>query len=220
VTADALLTQRGLVPYLRVHGAHYLFTVKANQKTLLADLEMLFARRGEPAFQEQCKLVHGRLERRSVWVSTAANAYLNFPGVGQAYLIERERLCKKTGRRSTELAYGITSHTPETADAQRVLTLNRGHWVIENSCHYVLDWNWDEDRSTIRTGYGPENTSRLRRFAIGVIHSNTHGNATTCDSIAATIRRLHRNVRLVFDFLRMTENSQRWARRVLLPRTN
>jgi len=32
---------------------------------------------------------------------------------------------------------------------------NRGHWVIENSCHYILDWTFDEDRSRIRTGDGP-----------------------------------------------------------------
>jgi predicted transposase YbfD/YdcC len=220
VTADALLTQRGLASYLRARGAHYLFTVKANQKTLLADLEVLFARRGKPDFQEEFQLVHGRMERRSIWVSTAANGYLNFPDVGQAYLIERERIGKKTGRHSLELAYGITSRTPASADAQRVLALNRGHWVIENSCHYVLDWNWDEDRSTIRTGYGPENTSRLRRFAIGVLHLHTHGEDATRDTIAATMQRLHRNVRLVFDFLRMTRNSQRWRRHPPLRRTN
>ena len=27
---------------------------------------------------------------------------------------------------------------------------------------------WNEDKSRIRTGHGPENMTRLRRFAIGV----------------------------------------------------
>jgi hypothetical protein len=83
-----------------------------------------------------------------------------------------------------------------------VLHFNRGHWSIENSCHYVLDWNWDEDRCTLRKGHGPVNLTALRRFAIGVI------NARTQDSVATTIQRLARNVRLVFDYLRMTENSR------------
>ncbi len=61
----------------------------------------------------------------------------------------------------------------EQADAQTVLATNRGHWSIENSCHYIIDWNYDEDRSRIRTGYGPENITRLRRFAIGVIKSKS-----------------------------------------------
>jgi len=108
---------------------------------------------------------------------------------------------KKTGATSCEIAYGLTSRTPAQASPQRVLRVNRGHWVIENGCHYILDWNYDEDRSRIRTAYGPENITRLRRFALGVIKS--HG----ARSVAQTLRRLTRNVRLVFDYLRMTENS-------------
>ncbi len=30
----------------------------------------------------------------------------------------------------------------------------------------IIDWNFQEDLSRIRTGYGPENITRLRRFAI------------------------------------------------------
>jgi hypothetical protein len=82
-----------------------------------------------------------------------------------------------------------------------VLTLNRRHWCIENSCHWIIDWNFDEDRSTIRTGFGPENVTRLRRFAVGLIK------AVSSDSVAATLRRLQRHPRSVFDYLRMTENS-------------
>ncbi len=81
-----------------------------------------------------------------------------------------------------------------------MLRVNRGHWAIE-SCHYMIDWNYDEDRSRIRTGHGPENITRLRRFAIGVLKSKGRGN------VAEKMRRLTRNVRLVFDYLRMSENS-------------
>ena len=48
---------------------------------------------------------------------------------------------------------------------------NREHWGIENDCHYLIDWNYDEDRSRIRKGHGPENITRLRRFAVGLIKS-------------------------------------------------
>ena len=40
VTADALLTQRELADYLVKRGAHYHFTVKANQLGTLEDLEL------------------------------------------------------------------------------------------------------------------------------------------------------------------------------------
>jgi hypothetical protein len=121
--------------------------------------------------------------------------------VGQAFVIERHVTGKKTGATSREIAYGLTSRTPAQARPQRVLQVNRGHWIIENGCHYILDWNYDEDRSRIRTGYGPENLPRLRRFAIGLIKSRG------ARSLAQKMRQLTRPVRLIFDYLRMSENS-------------
>jgi len=201
LTADALLTQRKLARYLvEERAAHYLFTAKDNQPNLCADIRLHFESRGPADFREPFTLEHGRLESRAIWTTTRLNAYLDFPYVGQAFAIERQRIDKKTGESSTELVYGVTSHGPESADAARLLALNRAHWSVE-ACHYILDWNWDEDRCTLRTGHGPENITRLRRFAIGLIKSKTS------DSVAATIRRLARNVRQVFDYLRMTGNS-------------
>ena len=196
-----MLTQRKLANYLvEERGAHYLFTVKDNQPTLLADIRLFFEERGEPDFQEPFALEHGRLESRAIWTTTALNDYLNFPYVGQACAIERQRIEKKTGKVSTETVYTLTDHTPESADAARLLAFNREHWGVE-AHHYILDWNWDEDRCTIRTGHGPENITRLRRFATGLIKSKSR------DSVAATIAKLARNVRRVFDYLRMTGNS-------------
>ena len=202
VSADALLTQRKLADYLvGERKAHYHFTVKGNQPGILQDLELYFQDRGHPHFVEHTPPDHGRIETRKIWTTTELNDYLDFPHVGQAFLVERHCTEKKTGKTSLEIAYGLTSRTPEQANPRRVLKVNRGHWTIENSCHYILDWNYDEDRSRIRTGHGPENITRLRRFAIGVIKSQG------ARSVAQKMRQLTRNVRLVFDYLRMTENS-------------
>ena len=97
---------------------------------------------------------------------------------------------------------GVTSRTPQQASPQRLLEINRGHWAIE-SVHYLIDWNYDEDRSRIRTGFGPENVTRLRRFAVGILKSFQKPN----QSIAAAMRKLCFNTRLAFDYLRMTKNS-------------
>ena len=201
ITADALLTQRDLARYLiEQRDAHYLFTAKDNQPTLLADIRLFFENRGEPDFREPLTLEHGRLESRAIWTTTRLNDYLNFPFVGQAFAFERLRIDKKTGETSTEVVYGLTDHSPQSADPVRLLAFNRDHWGVE-AHHYILDWNWDEDRCTIRTGHGPENITRLRRFATGLIKSKS------TDSVAATIAKLARNVRRVFDYMRMTENS-------------
>ena len=103
---------------------------------------------------------------------------------------------------SVDTSWGVTSHTPHTADAQRLLRINRGHWTIENSLHRILDGdNWNEDNSRIRTGHGPENMTGLRRFAIGVI--KMHGKP-----VAATVRKLHRTPRLLLDYLKMSANTR------------
>ena len=144
---------------------------------------------------------------RSIWCSTALNAYLDFPHVGQVFLIERESLTKKTGKRSREIALGITSRTPHKASPQRVLAINRGPWSIE-SVHDMIDWNYDEDRGRIRTGFGAEHITRLRRFAVGILKSFQK----PAHTIAEMMRTRCFRTRIVFDYLRMTNNSVTGAR--------
>lgn len=201
VTGDALLTQRKLAHYLvKERSAHYVFTVKDNQPTLLEAIKLFFEDREKPDYQEPCSLNHGRLESRSIWVSDKLNDYLDFPFVGQVFAIHRHAINKKTGKETNELVFGLSSHTSHSANAKQILAHNRLHWGVE-SHHYILDWNWNEDRCMISKGYGPENITRLRRFATGLIKSKSK------DSVSATIKKLARNVRLVFDYLRMTNNS-------------
>ena len=203
ITADALLTQRKLARYLvEQRNAHYHFTVKGNQKNLLEDLIGYFDNLGrEPEHCTVDSAEHGRIETRNIWVTTALNGYLDFPHVGQAFIVERITFHKKTAKQSREVAYGITSKAPHLASPEQVLRDNREHWSIENSCHYIIDWNYDEDRSRICKGYGPENMTRLRRFAVGLIKSKG------VRSVAQTMRVLTLNTRLVFDYLKMTRNS-------------
>lgn len=202
ITGDALLTQRALATYIVEHQAHYHFTAKGNQPALERDIALLFETRGAPDFAEVTPPDHGRIETRRIWCSTALNAYISFPHVGQVFLIERESIQKKSGEKTREIALGLTSRTPQEASPQRLLAVNRGHWSIE-SIHYIIDWNYDEDRGRIRTGFGPENISRLRRFAVGILKSFQK----PTQSIAEMMRKLSFRTRLVFDYLRMTQNS-------------
>ena len=204
ITTDALLTQRKIATYLvEERDAHYHFTVKNNQPGLFQDIALYFTGRQDPDFVVCDPPDHGRIEIRKIWITTELNGYLNFPHVGQAFVIQREFTDKKTGKVTCDITYGITSQTPEQAPAQKVLATNRGHWSIENSCHYIIDWNFDEDRSRIRTGYGPENITRLRRFATGLLKSKG------VRSVSQKMQQLNRNIRSVLDYLRMTKNTTR-----------
>jgi predicted transposase YbfD/YdcC len=201
-TVDALLTQRNFALDVRARQGHYHFTVKGNQPTLLEGLELHFQSRSPTPHFSQTTFGHGRIETRSIWVAKdkKLNDHLDFPDLAQVYLIERKVIQKKTGATSTELAYVITSRSD--ASPERLLQINRGHWTIENRCHWIIDWNFDEDRSRIRMGHGPENFARLRRFAVGLILSKGK-------KVAETMRYLDHHIRTVFDYLLMTENSRR-----------
>ncbi len=205
ITGDALLTQRFLADHIVVEkNAHYHFTVKGNQKTLRDDIKYYFDNINRKADHSTIDGVdHGRIETREIWVTAELNEYLNFPCVGQAFMVKRHTINKKTDKESCDIAYGVTSKSPDLADAIQVLNDNRGHWTIENKTHYIIDWNYDEDRSRIRTGYGPENVTRLRRFAISLLLMKKSKNC----SIAQKMQRLNRNTRAVFDYLKMTRNS-------------
>jgi len=202
ITADALLTQRDFAHYVvEERKAHYFLTVKGNQPTLKEDIEFYFDNIRRLADQTEREDGHGRYEVRRIWVTQDLKDYLDFPFVEQAFKIERWITTKKTGKQTVETVYGITSRTEDEADAPKILKVVRGHWSIENSCHYILDWNYDEDRCRIRKGNGPEVISRIRRFAIGLIKSKN------VRSVAQKMRALNRNTRSVFDYLRMTKNS-------------
>ncbi len=203
ITGDALLTQRKQAHYLvKERFAHYVFIAKDNQPSLAENIRLAFKDRGSPDYSEPYTLAHGRLESRSIWTTTKLNQYLDFPCVGQIFAIQRHTINKKSGKESNEIAYGLTSHSPATANAERLLKYNREHWGVE-SHHYILDWNWNEDRCSVSADYGPENITCLRRFATGLIKSISK------DSVSATIDMLARNVRRVFDYLRMTKNSRK-----------
>ena len=188
--------------YLVGRGANYHFTAKGNQPHLLEATAYYFQNHHAPAdFTQTGQGEHGRIETRKIWTTSALNDYLDFPHVRQAFRIERESIDKKTGVKSQESIYGITSAPSEQASAEQVLRDNRGHWCVE-SCHYIIDWNYDEDRSRIRTGHGPENITRLRRFAIGLLKDKR-----SAETIPEKMKKLLLNTRAVFDILKMTRNA-------------
>jgi predicted transposase YbfD/YdcC len=204
ISADALLTQRELAGYLvEQRNAHYHFTVKGNQKQLMEDIAFYFKNIDrKPDFSTLDGPDHGRIETRNIWTTTDLNDYLYFPYVGQVFMVERITYFTKSGKERKVIAYGLTSKTPDMASAKDVLKDNRGHWCIENKCHYIIDWNYNEDRSRISKGYGPENITRLRRFAVGLLKSKGIQN------VSQKMRQLLMSPRRVLDYLKMTRNSR------------
>ena len=93
-----------------------------------------------------------------------------------------ERVVKRDGQETCEVAYAITSAGPDWADADVMLGWWRGHWGIENRVHWVRDVTLAEDASRIRTEAAPEVMAGLRNAAISVLRLSGVSN------IAAALR--------------------------------
>ena len=93
ITSDALHTQTDF--------AHYYFSVKGNQPTLLDDITTYFSNDSSQAdYEDKVSVGHGRIEIRRIWVTSELNEYVLFPHVAQIYRIEREITDKKSGKTS------------------------------------------------------------------------------------------------------------------------
>jgi len=112
---------------------------------------------------------HGRVEIRKIWTSTAINDYVDFPYVNQVFCLERYSKKLSEGKSRKEIVYGITSLSKDKANPERLLTLIRGHWTIENRLHYVRDFTFDEDRCRIRKGNGAHVMASIRNLVISLL---------------------------------------------------
>jgi predicted transposase YbfD/YdcC len=180
LTGDALYCQRCLCSALRQAGGDYLFLVKGNQPQLLEDLRVLFAplapakRAGEGVLRlpeqhaQTTEKAHGRVDIRSIRVSSELKGYSDWPGLEQVF--EIRRCWQSKGVWKEALRYGVTSLPATIALPERVLKLKRGHWTIENGLHYVKDVTMGEDKSTVHCDNGPKIMAALRNTVVSLLH--------------------------------------------------
>jgi hypothetical protein len=110
---------------------------------------------------------HGRIERRTITVSSALKGYLHWPAVEQVFRLERQVKRVADGRVMHEVVYGVTSLTATEANPQRLLAIIRKHWQIENGLFYRRDDTLKEDRCTLRTGHAAEMMSLINNVVLG-----------------------------------------------------
>lgn len=179
VTGDALLAQRELSKQIVEAGGHYIWTVKENQASLLADIAALFTiEEGQTALKPMVNdfrsvvstdKEHGRLEQRQLTSSSMLAGQVDWPYLKQVFKIECEVEILSTSKRTSEVSYGITSLSRQEADAARLLAGHRQHWQIENGLHYRRDKTLREDESRLRTGQAVQAMAVINNLVIGLV---------------------------------------------------
>ncbi len=174
ITIDAMGTQTAIAKQIVEANADYVLALKGNQGTLHQavidyvdeQMERNFVGIGARRHVTQEK-GHGREETR-IYVQMPAPKHL--PGfrrwqgllsIGVAMLT-----CLREGKETAEIRYFISSLP---VGVKRFARAVRGHWGIENACHWSLDFTYREDESRIRDAHERENFAWLNRFTLSLL---------------------------------------------------
>jgi len=190
VTADAMHTQRAVSAYIVEQNGDYLWPVKENQGRLYQDIQHLFALDQPKAgfgkvktdfrSASQVNCGHGRIEKRSIQTSSMLNDYLDWPGLGQVYCLERQFSWIRRGqvyKTSCEVEYGITSLSHQDSSPKKVLALRRQHWAIETGLHYRRDVTFHEDATRMTKGHAGSILSIIHNLVLGLLKQAGFKNA-------------------------------------------
>lgn len=181
VLGDAMQTQRALSSQIVDNGGDFVWIVKNNQRQVRQAVEFLFAPetakpgQGCPPMDFQtAKTIdkgHGRLEERTLTVSSMLNDYLDWPTVQQVFKIERHVTYSNTGKVHQETQYGITSLAAHQANPEEMLELVRSEWAIENGLHYRRDVTFHEDKTRMTFKTIARAMACINNLVIALLHN-------------------------------------------------
>ena len=179
VTIDAMGTQRAIARDIVDRGGDYVLALKGNQSGLHNEvrdqfdflLRQLSATKLDPdrwSVAQTKESGHDRSETRSVvvchdlsWMD--ADLRGEWHGLGSVVMVHRHTLVGG-GKTRSESSYYISSL--QDIRAAEMLGYIRGHWGIENRCHWVLDAIYREDHNQTRDRQAAANQATLRRIAL------------------------------------------------------
>ena len=172
ITIDAMGTQKAIAAQIVAGGADYVLALKGNQETLHQAVidyidEQLEGDLADAQEQVTRETGHGREETRT-YLQLPAPAEL--PGwtlwKGLKSIGLTTSSCLRDGEETIEVRYSISSLEVDVKQFARAV---RGHWSIENGCHWVLDLTFREDESRLRERHLRENFAWLNRFALSLL---------------------------------------------------
>lgn len=185
VMGDALHTQRAISIQIVEAGGDYIWFAKGNQPQLEEDISLWFEPEPEPipgqgrlpkdfeTIKETSK-GHGRLEERTLTVSSQLNDFLDWPYLQQVFRLERRVISTKTGAIQEQVVYGLTSLSREAITPGKLLAKIRAYWGIENGLHYRRDVTLHEDRTRMTKGNAGRFMACLNNLVIGLVSIKTN----------------------------------------------
>ena len=173
ISMDAHYLYKAELKLIKEAGADFLVGIKGNQGTLEDEVYNYFTQAKEIEYEDEefhcyqtVEKEHGRIETRHICVSYNLEWLPDNKEWGFETLIEvRSKRVFDNQTQEGVLYYGLS----RKATPQECARWIRGHWLIENGCHWVMDVIFREDAQLANTGYAAENMSLLRRICMNII---------------------------------------------------
>ena len=178
VTLDAMGTHPPIAEQIHEAGADYVLSLKGNQKGALEAVQAHFEE--FVAAEKSCakhpmietlELSHGRCERREYTITDQLDWFhksWKWAGLQSVAQVRRFTQRNHKDRMQEEVHYFLCSFP---ADAARLAQLVRGHWSVENRCHWVLDVTFGEDHCQVRDKKAAHNLSILREMVMKALRA-------------------------------------------------
>ena len=172
ITIDAMGTQKAIAEQIVEGGADFVLALKGNQGTLHQAVieyidEQLEGDLADAQELETTEKGHGREETRTYLQLPAPKTlpgFMLWKGLKSIGLVTS--CVVRDGKETVECRYYINSLAVNVKLFARSV---RGHWGIENSCHWSLDMTFREDESRLRERQLRENFAWLNRFALSLL---------------------------------------------------
>ena len=172
ITIDAMGTQKAIAEQIVAGGGDYVLALKGNQETLhqavIASIdEQLEGDLADAQEHVTTERGHGREEARTyLQLPTPKElpGFMLWKGLKSIGLTTS--CCLRDGKETIEARYYISSLGVDVKQFARAV---RGHWAIENSCHWSLDMTFREDECRTREPRLRENFAWLNRFALSLL---------------------------------------------------
>lgn len=182
ITIDAMGCQKTIAKQIVDAGGEYVLALKGNQETLhkqaieFIDEQLANDFAGCDA-QQICitEKLHGEKETR---IYTQFPLPEDFPllkdWTGLKSIGTAVRFYKVNGYETSDVRHFICALD---VDVEEFARATRGHWGIENGCHYTLDMTFREDYSRLREEKARQNHAFLNRLTLSLLKQHPGNNS-------------------------------------------
>ena len=175
VTADAMNCQKDTVKAIIESKGEYVLALKGNQHLFHEEVKEYFDERmqeelkgKENCYRKTVEKEHGGTAIREYFITKDIEWYSErsewekLKSIGMV----KKKMCRPDGSCEEEKRYYICSIEENAEEFERAA---RGHWGVENSLHWQMDFTFQDDKNTSMAKTGAKNLQIMKKIAMSIL---------------------------------------------------